>query len=101
MSEAASQTMIEYALADMIYHIENEGKLPEFWCVNNTNKKRTDLRTIYKQFTLNIILKICESGQNQSVDNKMKLTLDIVIMFQDESTNRYRKITNVLYQYVS
>jgi hypothetical protein len=25
MSEAASQTMIEYALADMIYHIENEG----------------------------------------------------------------------------
>lgn len=30
MSEAASQTMIEYALADMIYHIENEGKLPEF-----------------------------------------------------------------------
>lgn len=30
MSEAASQTMIEYALADMIYHVENEGKLPEF-----------------------------------------------------------------------
>lgn len=45
--------------------------------------KRTDLRIIYKHFTLNIILKICESGQNQSVDNKMKITLDIVIMFLD------------------
>ncbi|XP_052070290.1 set1/Ash2 histone methyltransferase complex subunit ASH2-like isoform X1 [Mytilus californianus] len=30
MSDAASQTMIEYALADIIYHVENEGKLPEF-----------------------------------------------------------------------
>ena len=31
MSDAASQTMVEYALADIIYHIDNEGKLPEFW----------------------------------------------------------------------
>jgi len=23
--------MIESALADIIYHVENEGKLPEFW----------------------------------------------------------------------
>lgn len=30
MSDAASQTMVEYALADIIYHVENEGKLPEF-----------------------------------------------------------------------
>ncbi|OWF50318.1 set1/Ash2 histone methyltransferase complex subunit ASH2-like isoform X1 [Mizuhopecten yessoensis] len=30
MSDAASQTMIEYALADILYHVENEGKLPEF-----------------------------------------------------------------------
>ncbi|KAK3090741.1 hypothetical protein FSP39_014239 [Pinctada imbricata] len=30
MSEAAPQTMVEYALADVIYHIDNEGKLPEF-----------------------------------------------------------------------
>ncbi|XP_060067014.1 set1/Ash2 histone methyltransferase complex subunit ASH2-like, partial [Ylistrum balloti] len=30
MSEAASQTMVEYALADILYHVENEGKLPEF-----------------------------------------------------------------------
>ena len=34
MSEAASQTMVEYALADIIYHVENEGKLPEFWTYN-------------------------------------------------------------------
>ncbi|KAL3875354.1 hypothetical protein ACJMK2_033311 [Sinanodonta woodiana] len=30
MSAAASQLMIECALADAIYHVENEGKLPEF-----------------------------------------------------------------------
>lgn len=30
MSDAASETMVEYALADMIYHVENEDNLPEF-----------------------------------------------------------------------
>ena len=30
MSDSASETMVEYALADTLYHIENEGKLPEF-----------------------------------------------------------------------
>ncbi|KAK7506730.1 hypothetical protein BaRGS_00002205 [Batillaria attramentaria] len=30
MSEAATQAMAECALADTLYHIDNEGKLPEF-----------------------------------------------------------------------
>ncbi|KAL5018512.1 hypothetical protein ScPMuIL_004234 [Solemya velum] len=30
MSDAASESMVECALADTLYHIENEGKLPEF-----------------------------------------------------------------------
>lgn len=30
MSEAANQAMVDYALADILFHIDNEGKLPEF-----------------------------------------------------------------------
>ena len=30
LSDAASETMVEFALADTVYHVENEGKLPEF-----------------------------------------------------------------------
>ncbi|XP_064601682.1 set1/Ash2 histone methyltransferase complex subunit ASH2-like [Liolophura sinensis] len=30
MSEAASQAIIEHCLSDVIYHVENEGKQPEF-----------------------------------------------------------------------
>lgn len=30
MSDSASEAMVEYALADTVYHVENEGKLPEF-----------------------------------------------------------------------
>ena len=30
MSEAADQAVVEGTLADMLYHLDNEGKLPEF-----------------------------------------------------------------------
>ncbi|CAI9720260.1 Hypothetical predicted protein [Octopus vulgaris] len=30
MSRAAGEAMVEYSLADVIYHIENEGNTPEF-----------------------------------------------------------------------
>ncbi|XP_048248232.1 set1/Ash2 histone methyltransferase complex subunit ASH2-like isoform X1 [Haliotis rufescens] len=30
VSEAAQQAVVDYTLSDLIYHIENEGKLPEF-----------------------------------------------------------------------
>ena len=30
MSEAADQAVVEGTLADLLYHLDNEGKLPEF-----------------------------------------------------------------------
>ena len=31
MSDMVEESQVQHALADILYHVEHEGKLPEFW----------------------------------------------------------------------
>lgn len=78
MSDAASETMVEYALADMIYHVENEDNLPEFWCFkSDTFRTKRMWETVYPP-SWNIPL--------IRLKNKLSLKMDYTLIYHHHYT---------------